>query len=125
MKKHYTIPSAEDFKRAKAADRARNRGLSEASEIILKQFDKQGVHECFMFYSPANNSFGAYIFYRWNFQIDAAEKFGLSSRIKEAVYSALEQVDRGDRNSINLNIEFDSHENVEKNYEGDYFLRLR
>lgn len=119
------IPSEEDFARARAAMRKNDRGLSEVREQILKRFGEFDVHEVFMFYSPNAESFGAFIFYRWDQQIREAEKSGLASRIKEAVLEELENVGRGDRSTLRVEFEFDSHENVERNYEGDYFLRLR
>jgi hypothetical protein len=54
-----------------------------------------------------------------------AEKSGLASKIKEAVYEEMEKVGRGPREAIRIDFEFDSHENVVRDYEGDYFLRLR
>ncbi|HID08503.1 MAG TPA: hypothetical protein EYP10_15305 [Armatimonadetes bacterium] len=120
------IPSEEDFRRADAADRERHRGLSEVSEQIKNRFEKSGVHEVFMFYSSKTpNTFYSRIFYRWTRQIEEAEKSGLASRIKDAVYEELERVGRGDRKTIKVDFEFDSHENVERDYGGNYFNRLR
>ena len=119
------IPSEEDFRRAKMADRERNRGLSEVCEHIMKCFKRDGVYEVFLFFSPRANQFGAYVFYRWERQIKEAEESRLTDRIKDAIYEELENVGRGSRDAIKVVFEFDSHENVEKNYEGDYFLRLR
>ncbi len=119
------IPTDEDFRRAESADAERNRGLSEVSVQVLHRFGKNDVYQVFMFYSPRVDTFGAFIFYRWDQQIPEAEKSGLASRIKEAILEELENVGRGDRETIRVDFEFDSHENVERNYEGDYFLRLR
>ena len=120
-----SIPSEEDFKRANAADEFRHRGLSQVSEQILNRFKSSDVYEAFMFYSPAKDIFGAYVFYRWDRQIEEAERSGLACQIKEAVYEELENVGRGNRSMIKVEFEFDSHENVERNYKGDYFDRLR
>lgn len=119
------IPSEEDFARADAADAYDNRGLNELCENILKRFKNDKLHEFFVFYSPNTDSFYPYIFYRWEREVAEAEKSGLSSRIEDAVYEELEKVGRGKRGEIKVNFEFDSHENVEKNYEGNYYLRLR
>ena len=119
------IPSEEDFKRAEIADQERHRGLSEVRNRILHRFRKDGVHETFMFFSPEKNSFGAFVFYRWNRQIEEAEELGLTSQIKNAVFEELEKVGRGNRGAIRVDFEFDSHENVEQNYEGDYYMRLK
>ncbi len=119
------IPSEEDFRRAEIADRERHRGLSEVRDHLLNRFSKDGVREVFMFFSPKKDSFGAFVFYRWERQIKEAEKSGLTSQIKDAVFYELEKVGRGNRNTIRVDFEFDSHENVEQNYEGDYYNRLR
>ncbi|MFZ5637840.1 MAG: hypothetical protein ACOY82_14760 [Pseudomonadota bacterium] len=119
------IPSNEDFARAKAAMKKRDQGLSEVRSQVLNQFEARGVHELFVFFSPASNCFGAYVFYDLNAQIDEAKRSGLSEEIETAVLDALERVGRGRRSDLSVNFEFDSHENVEKNYGGDYYDRLR
>jgi len=120
-----SIPSEEDFRRAEAADEHRHRGLSQVREQVLNRFSGSGVHEAFMFYSPNTDTFGAFVFYRWDRQIKEAERSGLTSQIKDAVFEELQNVGRGDPNTIQVEFEFDSHENVERNYEGDYYNRLR
>ena len=119
------IPTDEDFKRAEAADADRNRGLSDVSSRILRRFGGNDVHQVFMFYSPRIDSFGAFVFYRTNKQVAEAEESGLSSQIRQAVIEELGRAGRGDRDTLKVEFEFDSHENVEANYEGDYYLRLR
>lgn len=122
------IPSEEDFARAKAADSYDNRGLSDACDRILKRFNKRRVHEFFILYSRDTNSFGAYVFYLTDRMIVEGKESGLSSEIEEVVYEELTAAGRGgsgDQNTLNVIFEFDSHENVEQNYGGDYFDRLR
>lgn len=119
------IPTDEDFKRAEAADAERNRGLSDVSSHILRCFGGNDVHQVFMFYSPRIEAFGAFVFFRTNKQIEAAKKSGLCEQIKQAVIEELERVGRGTRDTMKVDFEFDSHENVEANFEGDYYLRLR
>jgi len=119
------IPSEEEFARAKAAMRHRDRGLSDVRERVLRRFHDRGVHEFFIFYSPATNTFVAYVFYRSDREIAKGEESGLSAEIRDSVYEELTAVGRGEQNSLNVIFEFDSHENVERNYEGDYFNRLR
>ena len=119
------IPSAEDFARAKLNMRKNDKGLSEASEGILKLFRKRGLHEFFVLYSPKVDSFGVYVFYDLERQIEEAKDSGLEVEIRNSVFAELERVGRGSRDAIRVDFIFDSHENVELNYEGDYFLRLR
>lgn len=118
------IPSAEDFARAKAAMRKNDQGLDEVRRQILNEFGARGMHELFVLFSPAANCFGVYVFFELNTQIDEAKQSGLSEEIEAAVLEALERVGRGKRSSLNVNFEFDSHESVERNFDGNYYDRL-
>nr|VFK06722.1 MAG: hypothetical protein BECKLPF1236B_GA0070989_100216 [Candidatus Kentron sp. LPFa] len=118
------ILSEEDFARARAAMRERDQGLSEVRTKILERFQGEGLHEAFILYSPANVLFVAYLFYLCNDQIKKADESGLASRIKQAVIEELGCVGRGNRDTIKIDFEFDSHENVEANFEGNYYNRL-
>lgn len=120
-----SIPSEEDFARARAAMRQRDQGLSDVRSNILRRFREDGLHEAFIFYSSASNLFVVHLFFLRNEQIEEADKSGLASRIKQTVVEELEKAGRGNRNTIKVDFEFDSHENVEANFEGDYYLRLR
>lgn len=119
------IPSEEDFARAKAAIKKNDRGLSEVRELILNQFGSRGVHELFVLFSPTTNCFGVFVFYRLIAQIEKGKQSGLAEEIVTAVFQALEKVGRGPRSSLNVVFEFDSHENVENAYGGNYYDRLR
>lgn len=119
------IPSDADFARASAAMRKRSKGLSNVRDRIkIRFFNRKEFYEFFII-DCFENSFRAYVFYRLNSQILVAEKSGLSSEIINAVYEEIETVGRGDRKTIKVEFEFDSNENIEENYEGDYYMRLR
>lgn len=118
------VPSEEEMARAKAAMREEYRGLSDVCDQILIRFRKDGVHEVYIFYDSDTDVFYPIIFYQWEKQIKEAEESGLSSRIKDAVYEELERVGRGNKDNIKVVFEFDSHENVEKNFDGNYYERL-
>jgi hypothetical protein len=103
----------------------RDRGLSEVGAKVLELFRREGLHEAFLFFSPASETFFAKLFYRLNAQVSEARESGLSDRIKQSLLVELERVGRGSRDALKVNFEFDSHENVERQFEGDYYLRLR
>ena len=125
MTSNKRIPSDEDFARASAVLKKRSRGLSQVRDKILECFQNSGeLHEFFILDS-SEKSFRAYVFYRWERQIKKAEESGLAIKIKNAIFNELQNFGRGSRETIQLEIEFDSHENVEKNYDGDYYCRLR
>ena len=54
--------------------------------------------------------------------IAECEASGVNQMMRDFVYDGLEKCGRG-KNTVAF--EFDSFENVEKNFEGNYFLRLR
>jgi len=104
--------------------RRNDRGLGDVRERVLERFRELGVHEAFVFYSPGKDTFVVYVFYEVERQIAEAQRSGLEARIMDAVYEELEDVGRGRRDSLRVDFEFDSHESVERSYEGDYFLRI-
>ena len=118
------IPSEEDFARASAAMKKRSRGLSDVRERILAQFMPSGeVHEFFIL-DCSEHSFRAYVFYPQDKDIQEAEMSGLEARIRDAVFNELDNVGRGDRSTVEVDFELDSHENVERSFEGNYYNRL-
>jgi hypothetical protein len=119
------IPTDEDFERARAATRQRDRGLSEVQTTILGLFFDQGLHQIFILYSPDNDLFVTYLFFVTDDQEKASEQSGLTDQIKNSVLDELERVGRGKRSSLKVNFEIDTDENVQKKYDGDYYARLR
>lgn len=119
------FPSEEDLARARAAMQDRDRGLSEVCSQIVGRFQSSGLHEVFLLYSPANDVFVAHIFYCRTNQIQESEASGLASQIRREIVEELVRIGRGSRETIKVQFELDSHENVEANFGGNYFLRLR
>ena len=101
-----------------------SRGLSQVCENIKHRFKKQNLHEFFVLDS-SETYFGAFVFFETRLQIEQAKQSGLVERIKEEVFREMEKAGRGIPMEIRVDFEFDSHENVVENYEGDYFNRLR
>jgi len=119
------IPSEEDFAKASTALKHRSRGLSQVREKILTRFQNSSeLHEFFILDS-SEQSFRAYIFFHSERQIEEAEKSGLTLKIRNAVFNELEKAGRGDRSMIKVNFELDSHENIKRKYDGNYYNRLR
>ena len=119
------IPSEDDFARARAAMRERDRGLSDVSSRVLECFRSAGLHEAFVFYSPTKNLFVAHLFYDLNTQLAEATASGLSEQIEGKVVEELAKAGRGSHDAIKVCFEWDSDENVKTNFGGDYYLRLR
>ena len=125
MTKKRKIPTEEEFERAEKADAERNRGLSPTRETVYEQFKDRGLDEIILFYHSDIDEFIAYVSYKREKDIALAEESGLTAAIKDRIYEELEKHGRGSRNEITLTLDLDSYENVEKNYEGNYYLRLR
>lgn len=122
-----TIPSDEDFARAKRRMKERDRNMDYVNEAFRKYFkdicpDK--AHDSHIM-SEDNLTFRAYIFYKTNNDIQLCEENGVSSLLQQFVFDELEHQGRGSKRSLSVVFEFDSDENVQSNFEGDYFLRMR
>jgi hypothetical protein len=118
------IPTEEEFEKASEALRKRSYGLSEIRDEILKKFKEQNIYEFFIF-DVSEKSFKAYVFFRWDWQRKELSKTKIAGEIEDFIYQQLENFGRGKKVDLQLEIEFDSHENVELKYDGDYFSRLR
>jgi hypothetical protein len=124
-KKHRnTIPTAEDFARASAVMREQDRGLSDVRSIILSRFEKNGLHEMLLFYS-ADDMLVSYLFFATSVQMISSEQSGLTAQIKEAIIDELVIAGRGHRSRLKVIFEVDTHENVQKKYNGNYYKMLR
>ncbi len=107
------------------AKKQRSRGLSDVRERMLERFQYSGeLHEFFIL-DCSDCWFLAYAFYPQTKDIKEAETSGLEARIKDAVFGELENVGRGDRKSVEVEFELDSHENIEQQFEGSLRRRLR
>jgi hypothetical protein len=120
-----SIPSDDDFARASAALKQRSRGLEEVRKMILAEFDEDGAVCEFFILDSSDRSFRAHVFFNLDQQIEKARQAGLTQRIEDAVFRALQTAGLGARDEIEVEFEFDSQENVERNFEGNYYNRLR
>ena len=124
MGQNRDIPSDENFRRASEAIRKRSRGLSEIRDEILNKFRGSVIHEFFIF-DLSEKSFKAFVFYNTNKQLEESDNTEFAEELQETIFELLEKFGRGKREDIDLKLEFDSHENVNQLFGGDYFTRLR
>jgi hypothetical protein len=118
------IPSDEEFERASKQMEERFRGLDNVRDSVKERFRAAGVYDVFVL-NQLDVDFRAYVFFETNAALQAAETAGDVARIKAAVEEELAREGRGEIGSLRLAFEFDSDENVQANFEGDYSLRLR
>ena len=119
------IPSNEDFERAKRLARERSRSLDSVSFRVKERFGSKASVDCAYILPQRDVSFRAYIFFRTNGDLEKAADSGVTDDIGDFIYAELERVGRGTRGEITVAFEFDSDENVQEHFEGDYLLRLR
>ncbi len=67
----------------------------------------------------------AVMFMSTNADLEACRKDGMTTRIQEKYIASLKQHEYPDTWLEQVSFEFDSKENVDLNYEGSYFYRMR
>ncbi len=125
MKKPRNIPTDEEFERASHLMAESMRGLDELHSEFMKRFGESSQIRQFFILDQEDVDFRVYVFFERNDDVAAARNSGLDCEMTDFVYSELERLGRESRNAIDIAFGFDSDENVQAHYEGDYFLRLR
>jgi hypothetical protein len=121
----YRIPTEEEFARADALWRERIRGFDEVCSRLMERFKSSGLHKVHLFNNRKADEFGALLFYETNRQIEEAAESGLTETIKLAAIEELVRVGRGTPETIRVDVSVDSDEQVQRDYGGNYFNRLR
>jgi hypothetical protein len=101
-------------------------GLDEVSAAFTARFSALCPLDYFSIMPGLGaRTFQAYVFLKSHADVLACERTGLDTKMMDAVKDLVGQHRGGDREKFTIEFEFDSWENVERNYEGNYFLRLR
>ena len=120
-----SIPSEEEFARAKRLMEEDSRGLDEICSELTKLYRKEKWFYRVYILPQTDVNFRVYMFFKHNSDVDSCKVNGVTKAIEDAVYEKLERYGRGKRVEITVAFEWDSNENVRNNFEGNYFLRLR
>lgn len=124
-KKNLNLPSDEDFARADRWVSEAWRNLDEVCEAVKQIFSPLcRLHNIYIL-PQGDVTFRAYIFYVSDKDIKSCEEQGITERMKDSIYEELERAGRGKKGDITVAFEFDSDENVDRCFGGDYFDRLR
>ena len=99
--------------------------LSEVKERVIQRLPAHGIVHQIHFIPINAEHLEIYVFFNRDEDLAVSEKSGVTQTIKNYFNEELEQVSRGANSGVTLRFEFDSHENVLKNFQGSYFLRLR
>jgi hypothetical protein len=125
MKPMNNIPTQEEFERASRIMKEKSRMLDVVRDAVRREFSERcPLHEFFIL-DQRDVDFRAYIFFKTETDLVASEKSGIREKLVDFIFSELERVGRGKRETTRVAFEFDSDENVRTKFEGDYFLRLR
>jgi hypothetical protein len=119
------IPNDEDFARADRVMEERFKNLEVVRQSVIHRFGRLCALHDFWLLPHGTNSFAAVVFFEHDKDINACTGNGICESIVEFTYAELERVGRGNRSSISVGFEFDSHESVLAKFNGDYFLRMR
>jgi hypothetical protein len=104
--------------------RGLDRNLEEIDRVFRERFMNSSPLD-FVSILASSKGFGVAIFFKKDADIAECEDNGISKQMRDFIYKELEERGRGKRDEIEVAFEFDSFENVQKNFEGSYFLRLR
>ena len=104
----------------------RDKIVSNAKDKIIDwSRDKSSIYRVEWIPPVYGTSLDVLIVYKRDKDLQANIALGLVEQTKAEFLRILEEVGYFKENPRDVYFEFDSHENVKKNYEGNYFLRLR
>jgi hypothetical protein len=120
-----TIPSDDEFARAKRAMAELDRNLEHVTQLVIGRCSKFcRIHNMYILWQR-DVDFRVYVFFSTDADIREYSECGITKTIEEYVYNELELAGRGKRSDITVAFEYDSDENVQRHYDGDYLARLR
>jgi hypothetical protein len=121
------VPADFDLRWAHATKKMkeRMRHLSDIIALFKSRFGTSAPLQHVEILPGRDNQFGVVVFFKTDADIAECEANGTSQAMRDFVYEQLEAFGKGKREELDVQFEFDSHENVQKNFEGSYFLRMR
>lgn len=118
------IPSAEEFARAHAKMAERMRNLGKVEYNLRLRFEKRSQIDIIEIFPGDSPNFRVFVFFDSDQHLEDNKRSGICQEIIDATYEELEHAERGTRDQIEVVFEFDSTENVKKNYKGGYQARM-
>lgn len=118
------VPTEEEFARAKAHMAAQHRIFKIVTDNVLRSFAGQvPLHDIYLFPGPTTD-YHAFIFYESKSDVETYHDGDVEQAIKDAISEAFASTcEKGIRPTVAF--EFDSHENVMKRCNGNYWKYLR
>ena len=118
-------PSAEEVDRAIRNAESQFVNLDLVTEQVLSHFKRKCALYDFHIMPEGENNFRAWVFFDTDAHLEEYTKSKFIETIKDFVFAAMERAGRGSRHEIGIVFEFDSNQNVNKQYHGNYYNRLR
>lgn len=100
------------------------RYLEQVKQGVLNQLERDTVHSIYML-ALEDDLLDIYVFYKTNDDVRNFHSNGFSQQVTNLIERELDSVGRGKSYGVRTMYEFDSHENVVENFEGNYYLRLK
>lgn len=98
--------------------------LDIAEMHTLNQIPKENIH-CIHFIPIGLHKVQVHVFYHTNDDLAQLNRDGFSQQFMDLMGVELNKLGIGEEQGIQLRYEFDSHENVVKNFAGNYYHRLK
>ncbi len=118
------IPSDEDFARADRNDAEQSKHLGTICDNFERHFRELYAFQYVVLMYQRDVDFRAYVFFKTDDELQDARRKALLPKMVEFFYQELERYGRGARPSLVIDVEFDSDENVNRRFQGDYNARL-
>ena len=119
-----SIPTDEEFERASQHLAKLTRLDAAIRERVLSLFGGSNSFHDFRIFS-ASPRYDAYVFMRHDRDLTTRNAEVLRDQVFEAVMEFLEAHGLGPRDAITLRVEIDSHERIQREFNGDYYKRFR
>jgi hypothetical protein len=105
--------------------RSWDRCLGEITNLFIRRYLTVTPLDYIKIQGASDNEIGVGVFFKTDLDLKRSHEIGLCDEMISFIYDKLEVWGRGSRTELTVEFEFDSFENVQKNFEGSYFMRLR
>lgn len=120
-----SIPTDEEFARASALMAARDRKCAKIKKFVFQSLNNRApLHDVYVFPGP-NTGYQVYVFYKHESDIATCRDDGNEQLIKDAILEQCAAISNDLDHAPTVAFTFDSHEQVKKQFNGDYYKYFR
>lgn len=110
--------------RARRLSDEADRNLDIVQRNVLAAFQPTSPLHTLVILGISEHKIEVYVFFNRDADLEASRTSGLADQITDRTYWELERAGRGIRSELNVRFEFDSHERVQRDFNGNYYNRL-